>query len=1148
MGGGLLQLVAYGAQDIYLTGNPQITFFKAVFRRHTNFAIESIAQSINGTIGPYNKVSFNLSRQGDLVSDIILKMTGGTNDAFSSIEYVECEIGGQVIDKQYIDWINIWCDLSQNSDKTKLLNELRRGLEIVTVPLVIDQNQPTPAEMNSLQLNEIITYPGGAQSQFTDNSHPIEIVRHSSGQMYFTKKNSGSQQKLVKIAVDGSVSEISSSTTLSTSDKLAIRGNRIYNIQKGSYFVTKITLTSVGEFDFISTRMTTDWNMGQAQFSEIQNIYPSLTNGVDTIGFKLGFVNDIKANDDIILIARNAPEPLRRFYDNHDGHYQHPINNLTSPSDIQTVFDNTPLNSNWNYHITDGDSSVANVNGGYSTSQFLTKSNDGNFAYWAPMSSGLIRRMDLRDGYNYNVETIVGNIQSGNGIPLDGPLGTSVLRYITGLTVSPDNNTLYFVDAGGVGNSNGQPPNSHALRKIDLSNSQFNVTTINISIATDMAPNSPAFTSIAHHPTEQYILMLKKNHTIIKYDLINNTQSLWFGDGTNAHSTTSIMTANNSGHITFNSSGSNVYVANSNETNQGVYRFFETAKINADPSDNDGVLSGSITGGVGTSNWQVNKIMLDEPNNVLYSYETGGNWNVNALYPGQGYQSQDARIRIHPIQNHGNQNGSADVYYSVRFDGLGSVRYTDIYYKNDCFYAFGDIQYTSSVGRRGLFKIPKTIINYLTPPYYLKQHTSALKDANGNLQTVRTMALDSSDNIYICFEGVAGLYKVAAGADREDTPTELISGTETKILQGNGITVHPDGSIYITCLTSRKIYKYTDGETTHVAGDGTDATTNNSDPLQASFSEPAGLGISTYNDLMICDQNGGLRVMGGYKPFTTYVTSTKNIPSYMPLQFWFCQNPGLALPLIALQYHEVKIIVQFAYTLNGVTDVEAWAYYIFLDTDERRRFAQISHEYLIEQVQFSNKIQIDSSTVTNNQRSEISSITELRFNHPVKELYWTVNQENNDATGRTQACSKTNQGGTQSIAVDSSLLQMNGSDRFMERDGKYFTKVQRYQNHSSAGINTTRLGVGSNDVSSDTVTSKWYPTVANIHSYSFALNPEEHQPSSTCNFSRIDNAILQNKFKTPNVNGTYNYFVSVYAVNYNVLRIMSGMGGLAYSN
>ena len=1142
MGGGLLQLVAYGAQDIYLTGNPQITFFKAVFRRHTNFAVESIEQTINGTVGPYNKVSFNLSRQGDLVSDIILKMTGGTNDAFSAIEYVECEIGGQVIDKQYIDWINIWCDLSQNSDKTKLLNELRRGLEIVTVPLVIDENQPTPAEMNGLQLNEIITYPGGAQSQFTDNSHPIEIVRHSSGQMYFTKKNSGSQQKLVKIAVDGTVSEISSSTSLSTSDKLAIRGNRIYNIQKGSYFVTKITLTSVGEFDFISTRMTTDWNINQAQFSAISNIYPSLTNGVDTIGYKLGFVNDIKANDDIILIARNAPEPLRRFYDNYDSHYQHPMYNNPTPADIQIVMNNGDTDL-YSYNFIDGDSSTATFISSYSGSTFLTLSPDGNFAYWAPYSAGIIRRMDLREGYNYNVQTILGNLVASPSnyayrtTPIDGPSGTSTANFVTGITISSDNNTLYFVDAAGMAGTSNE---NHQLRKIDLTNSQFNVTTINNNIISDIPANSFPCRGIAIHPSNEYILICADNNKIIKYDLVNNVESVWFGDGNDAHSTTSIR---QSIGITFNSSGSHVYVPEWEQSSDGVYRFFETDKINADSSDNDGVLSGSVTGGYGNGVWRVQRIILDEPNNVLYSYESGGGYNINSVYPGQGYTSGYARIRRHPMQNHGNQNGSEDFYHAVSFDGLTSSYHDAMFLKNDCLYWIG-----YNTNQEGIIKLPTSIVSYLTPPYYLKQHTSALKDVSGNLQTVRTMALDSSDNIYICFEGVAGLYKVAAGADREDTPTELISGTETKILQGNGITVHPDGSIYITCLTSRKIYKYKDGETTHVAGDGTDATTNNSDPLQASFSEPSGLGISTYNDLMICDQNGGLRVMGGYKPFTTYVTSTKNIPSYMPLQFWFCQNPGLALPLIALQYHEVKIIVQFANTLNGVTNVEAWADYIFLDTDERRRFAQISHEYLIEQVQFSNKIQIDSSTVTNNQRTEVSSITELRFNHPVKELYWTVNQENNDATGRTQACSKTNQGGTQSIAVDSALLQMNGSDRFEERDGKYFTKVQRYQYHSSAGINTTRLGVGSNDVSSDTVTSKWYPTVANIHSYSFALNPEEHQPSSTCNFSRIDNAILQNKFKTPNVNGTYNYFVSVYAVNYNVLRIMSGMGGLAYSN
>ena len=1142
MGGGLLQLVAYGAQDIYLTGNPQITFFKAVFRRHTNFAIESIEQTINGTVGPYNKVSFNLSRQGDLVSDIILKMTGGTNDAFSAIEYVECEIGGQVIDKQYIDWINIWCDLSQNSDKTKLLNELRRGLEIVTVPLVIDENQPTPAEMNSLQLNEIITYPGGAQSQFTDNSHPIEIVRHSTGRLFFTKKNAGSQQKLVMIDVDGSVTEINASSTLGGSDKLAIMGNRIYNIQSNSSYLSKFTLTSTGDIDFVSSRLTTDWNINQAQFSSINNISPSLVNGVDTIGFKGGSIRAITANNNMVLTSGTSQDPINRLYDNHDSHYQHPMYNNPTPADIQIVMNNGDTDL-YNYNFIDGDSSLATFISSHSGSTFLTLSPDGNFAYWAPYASGIIRRIDLREGYNYNVKTILGNLVASppntgyRTTPIDGPSGTSTANWVSGITISSDNNTLYFVDAAGMGNTSYE---NHQLRKIDLTNSQFNVTTINNNIISDIPANSFPCRGIAIHPSNEYILICADNNKIIKYDLVNNVESVWFGDGNDAHSTTSIR---QSIGITFNSSGSHVYVPEWEQSSDGVYRFFETDKINADPSDNDGVLSGSVTGGYGNGIWRVHRIILDEPNNVLYSYESGGGYNINSVYPGQGYTSGYARIRRHPMQNHGNQNGSEDFYYAVSFDGLASNYHDPMFLKNDCLYWIG-----YNTNQEGIIKLPTSVVSYLTPPYYFKQHTSALKDVSGNLQTPRTMELDSSDNIYICFTGIPGLYKVAAGANREDTPTELLSGTETKILQGNGIIVHPDGSVYVTCLTSRKIYKYKDGETTHVAGDGTDATTNNSDPLQASFSEPTGLCVSTYNDLMICDKNGGLRVMGGYKPFTTYITSTKNIPSYMPLQFWFCRNPGLALPLIALQYHEVKIIVQFADTLNGVTNVEAWADYIFLDTDERRRFAQISHEYLIEQVQFSNKIQIDSSTVTNNQGSEVSSITELRFNHPVKELYWTVNQENDDATGRTQACSKTNQGGTQSIAVDSALLQMNGSDRFEERDGKYFTKVQRYQYHSSAGINTTRLGVGSNDVSSDTVTSKWYPTVANIHSYSFALNPEEHQPSSTCNFSRIDNAILQNKFKTPNVNGTYNYFVSIYAVNYNVLRIMSGMGGLAYSN
>jgi len=377
---------------------------------------------------------------------------------------------------------------------------------------------------------------------------------------------------------------------------------------------------------------------------------------------------------------------------------------------------------------------------------------------------------------------------------------------------------------------------------------------------------------------------------------------------------------------------------------------------------------------------------------------------------------------------------------------------------------------------------------------------------------------------------------------------------------------------------------------------------------------------------------------------------------YVPLQFWFCTNPGLALPLIALQYHEVKINLDirpideclWAVTTlncnnNGVQDavgrpvpatiaynqslVAASLYvdYVFLDTDERRRMAQNPHEYLITQLQFTGDESVGSS----------SNKIKLNFNHPVKELIWVVQPDQNvdycssltcdallfkvlgaqpfnytdaidalpnavhafggpaavagdsrafiDARGLFQDAgamdeyigsgvftgywhgpsnpyNQVNMGGeavqhTPPLDVGSHLdnsgvsdagtfvltetsldmhcwgqnpvvtakLQLNGQDRFSEREGSYFSWVQPYQAHTRCpdeGINV----------------------------YSFALRPEEHQPSGTCNFSRIDNATLQLVLSNATVEGTKTAKVRVYATNYNVLRIMSGMGGLAYSN
>jgi len=387
---------------------------------------------------------------------------------------------------------------------------------------------------------------------------------------------------------------------------------------------------------------------------------------------------------------------------------------------------------------------------------------------------------------------------------------------------------------------------------------------------------------------------------------------------------------------------------------------------------------------------------------------------------------------------------------------------------------------------------------------------------------------------------------------------------------------------------------------------------------------------------------------------------------YVPLQFWFCTNPGLALPLIALQYHEVKINLDIrpideclwaVTTLNcssgppfdsssqyavgrpvpatiaynqSLVAASLYVDYVFLDTDERRRMAQNPHEYLITQLQFTGDESVGSS----------SNKIKLNFNHPVKELIWVVQSDQNvdycssltcdallfkvlgaqpfnytdaidalpnavhafggptamaqdknsfiDARGLFQdggaldyipadlnadftgywhgpsnPYNEVNLGGgavpapigapadfiaAQGSHMDGSgvsdagtfvltetsldmhcwgqnpvvtaKLQLNGQDRFSEREGTYFSWVQPYQAHTRCpdeGINV----------------------------YSFALRPEEHQPSGTCNFSRIDNATLQLVLSNATVEGTKTAKVRVYATNYNVLRIMSGMGGLS---
>ena len=302
---------------------------------------------------------------------------------------------------------------------------------------------------------------------------------------------------------------------------------------------------------------------------------------------------------------------------------------------------------------------------------------------------------------------------------------------------------------------------------------------------------------------------------------------------------------------------------------------------------------------------------------------------------------------------------------------------------------------------------------------------------------------------------------------------------------------------------------------------------------------------------------------------------------FLPLNFWFNRNPGLSLPLIALQYHEVKIqmtfeesrnlsratidsgysgpqFYPFAEPIGDDIDItssmfDLWCDYIYLDTDERRRFAQVSHEYLIDQVQ------IKTTTI-----SQATERIELNFNHPVKELIWIMRNETLGPTGAddggrhqvpAEELGDSSSGPTSIDEIHGNWkLTLNGHDRFKERDSKYFSQTQVWQHHTgNGGVETT--GYNHQGDGNFPILGGQQDSGNSILVYSFALKPEEHQPSGTCNFSRIDTAELvgsdlrvdadTDRVGDPNAT---NVKLTIFAVNYNVLRIMSGMGGLAYSN
>ena len=262
---------------------------------------------------------------------------------------------------------------------------------------------------------------------------------------------------------------------------------------------------------------------------------------------------------------------------------------------------------------------------------------------------------------------------------------------------------------------------------------------------------------------------------------------------------------------------------------------------------------------------------------------------------------------------------------------------------------------------------------------------------------------------------------------------------------------------------------------------------------------------------------------------------------YVPLNFWFCKNIGLSLPLIALQYHDVELFVEIRpfdecyITNDGSKLTQKNSYlsmslltdYIFLDAEERKSFAQKEHEYLIEQIQHSTHFSFSTASGQTN--------IPINFNHPIKELIWILKRTDiGEYKVDPCACNNIISYGndwfnfSDKVGVihgfddtfEDAVLLLNGSQRFSKMDADYFRLVQTYVRHSR-------------------IPSK------QIYIYSFALRPEEYQPTGTCNYSRIDNSTLNLTFHSCN---DIKYTAEIYGVNYNVLRIKGGMAGIAYSN
>lgn len=1196
MGGGLLQIVAYGLNDTMLTGNPQISFFKTVFRKHTNFYKESIEQIYSGDVRSGNKIGIKLSKQGDLLSGLLLEFKEITYDTVSCIDYVEFYVGDVLVQKFNSHWLNLWLDLTLNKDKTELMNVIRRGTLNYVVPEL--KNESNPTFVPSLRVNEIREYPLLHQRSIRSMYYYdmfIYIIQDNGidGKSWISRLTVSLYYDIntyISQTINNTYEEkfIQTPNTIPVNNVTTTKG---LTIHKNKLYIADTVIINNETIGVIDVH-TLDTNYNSISYGNITDTNPKLVGsnqeysevdefnrlipyvsplGRNYVGFYIGIISAICSNDEYIILANDSsPHYLYKMYADFGNYrYKYNVEDLTPPS---ITFFGKGIAGYRN-----GSAAISTFNKPYGIAVYEEIDNETDEflftdIYIADRDNHVIRKWNrlLSETVTIAGNMIEDNEQDQNVIPnglVNGRTTSSKFDLPIDLSVTKNGQYLFVADMG-----------NYCVRKIDTFTNQVSTFAGNNTIGhEDGAGTNATFNFIT-----AIVIDTNDNFLYVSDNDTNTNRCLIRKISIDTQEVTTILDSNiltpeqkdnflNITALAIDSFSSYLLIADTN-------RLFKLDLITNDELNLvEGkleLISGSVTntpGNVSAPNGglinarfnNIGGIFIDYNNEFVMISDTN-NHVIKKLYINNFENPSLILLTGGKFNDNDTSEGANDGYPTYDATALGYAKFNEprgIYINN--------LSNKSYVVDSLNYKIREINI----ADRQEKASTFFIEQLTSNLRTkVKFLVNDSAKNIYIIYDNLPGIYKIAfSDIDPLNTIDTLIPSSDKFIKSGNGLSIKDD-VLYIPCNSTNKVYQYdinspdfleinnnvediegpVEGTLNQETNELNDNIVNNNAENEnlVTIVNPSSIIITYFNDVLVSESgnNAKLKVIGKAKPYYVY----NNIydfqqAAYLELPFWFSKEYN-ALPLISIPNEEVKLVIKLSDNIDGISSMKIWGDYIFLDEFEKNRFIKDEHSYLFEQIQYSETQRLADKLVKNNKPISVYSIVDIDFNNNVKELIWTLFQTHYGESGIKKSCSSLNEGGNQNIQVDSMFIQINGQDIIKEQPGKYFTDFQRYKYHSAEGIKLTRIGVNDNDVTSPAVLSKWYPRVINQHIFSFGLKPEEFQPSGSVNFSLVDSSTMNIKFKTSSVNGRQSYDLDVYAISYNVLKIKNGLVSLVYSS